>query len=216
MPEITSDLYGTFQHPEIVVTMPSGLEFGATNILSYFEDEVRRGTVFKAGETVQVGWMLLMLKENEAGELEVWEPRFSEIPIVWERGAKRTYRQLIVQKSVAEELEVEPRFPSLDQSAVVLPDFMTSVNFQMLRESPAGTDSGWLFTTEENESENGRLISLFEAACKRPEIIPFLALPPDSSVTRKNGNVEVSLGDRTIRSESNEFLRRLETSDLIA
>src|ERR1700754_1081120 len=144
MTEVKTNFQGLSAHPNVVVSLPSGPAFGAQPILSYFEDAVRQGTVFKAGETVQMGWMLLMLKSTETGELDVWEPRFGEVPIVWERGASKTYRQLIVQKSVAELLGVEPSFPSLRQSGVISPDFIGAKNFQMLREAPNGTDSGWL------------------------------------------------------------------------
>jgi hypothetical protein len=113
----------------IVVSMPSGPEFGASAILSYFEDEVRKGTVFRAGEIVQIGWLMLILKATDASELEVWEPRFGEIPIVWERGASKTYRQLIVQKGVVEQVGAEPSFPSLRQSGVISPDFMGAQDF---------------------------------------------------------------------------------------
>ena len=199
----------------IVVSMPSGPEFGASSILSFFEEEVQRGTVFKAGQTVQIGWMLLMLKSTETGDLDVWEPRFGEIPIVWERGASKTYRQLIVQKSVAEQLGVELSFPSLRQSGVISPDFMGVNNFQMFRETPNGTDSGWLFTTEQNASSDGRLASLFEIASKRPEVIPFLALPASSSAVLKDGHVKVTHGNDEVSSDSSELLRRLPASDLI-
>ncbi|CAB3810096.1 hypothetical protein LMG28688_07150 [Paraburkholderia caffeinitolerans] len=215
MTEMKSNFQGKHGHPDIVVSMPSGPDFGAAPILSFFEDAVRQGTVFRAGETVQMGWMMLMLKETESGELDVWEPRFGAVPIVWERGASKTYRQLIVQKSVAEQLCLEPSFPSLRQSGVISPDFMTSSNFQMFRESSAGTSSGWLFTTEENQSTDGRLASLFEIAGKRPEVIPFLAMPASSSVVLKDGKVKISYGKVEVTSDSNELLRRLQASDLI-
>jgi hypothetical protein len=213
--DMKSNLCGQFQHPNIVVSMPPELEFGANSILSYLEEEVGKGKIFRAGETVQMGWMMLMLKSTETGELDVWEPRFGEIPIVWERGASKTYRQLIVQKSVVELLGVEPSFPSLRQSGVISPDFMEAKNIQMFRDPPKGTDSGWLFTTEENTSSDGRLASLFEIASKRPEVIPFLALPASSSAILKDGHVKITLGKVEVSSDSSELLRRLPASDLI-
>ncbi|NML31351.1 immunity protein Imm33 domain-containing protein [Paraburkholderia antibiotica] len=215
MTEVKTNFRGLSAHPNIVVSLPSGPAFGAQPILSYFEDAVRQGTVFKAGETVQMGWMLLMLKSTETGELDIWEPRFGEVSIVWERGASKTYKQLIVQKSVAEQLGVEPSFPSLRQSGVISLDFMGAKNFQMFRETPNGTDSGWLFTTEQNTSSDGRLASLFEIASKRPEVIPFLALPAPSSAVLKDGHVKVTHGNDEISSDSSELLRRLPASDLI-
>lgn len=214
-PCVKTNFQGLVAHPNIVVSLPSGPSGGAHPIIYYFEDEVRKGKVFRAGETIQMGWLMLMLKATDTVELEVWEPRFGEIPIVWERGASKTYRQLIVQKSVAEQLDVEPLFPSLRQSGVISPDFLEAKNFQMFRETPNGTDSGWLFTTEENTSSDGRLASLFEIASKRPEVIPFLALPASSSATLKDGYVKVTHGNDEVSSDSSELLRRLPASDLI-
>lgn len=215
MTEVKTNFQGTAAHPNIVVSLPSGPSFGAHPILSYFEDEVRKGKVFRAGETVQMGWLLLMLKATDAGELEVWEPRFGAIPIVWERGASRTYRQLIVQKSVAELLGVEPSFPSLVQCGVVSPKFKTSRDLLMAREPSTGTDSGWLFATDANESDGGRLVSLFEIASERPEVIPFLALPPSASVVLKDGRVTIRHRNEEVSSDTSELLQRLPASDLI-
>jgi hypothetical protein len=216
MTEVKTNFRGQLKHPDIVVSLPSGPGFGGESILSYFEDATRQGTVFRAGETVQMGWMTLALKATEDGELDVWEPRFGELPIVWERGVSKTYRQLLVQKGVAEQLGVEPSFPSLRQSGVISPDFMASKNFQMFRDPPDGSDSGWLFTTEGNVSSDGRLVSLFEIASKRPEVIPFLALPAGSSVVVKDGLVKIVDGKTEISSDSNELLNRLPASDLIS
>nr|WP_174772063.1 hypothetical protein [Paraburkholderia sp. SG-MS1] len=85
----------------------------------------------------------------------------------------------------------------------------------MFRASPAGTDSGWLFTTEKNVFSDGRLASLFEIASKRPEVIPFLALRAESSVVLKDGLVKISHGKKEVSSDSSELLRRLPASDLI-
>jgi hypothetical protein len=211
-----TNFQGLLAHPNIVVSLPSGPAFGAQPILSYFEDAVKQGTVFKAGETVQMGWMLLMLKSTETGDLDIWEPRFGETPIVWERGASKTYRQLIVQKSVAELLGVEPSFPSLVQSAVVSPMFKTSRELLMSRVPSTGTDSGWLIAADSNESAGGRLVSLFEIASERPEVIPFLALPPSASVVLKDGHITIRHGSEQVSSDTSELLSRLPASDLIA
>ncbi|MBI0328731.1 immunity protein Imm33 domain-containing protein [Burkholderia plantarii] len=215
MTEMKTNFQGTAAHPNIVVSLPSDLSFGAHPILAYLEEEVRKGKVFRAGETVQMGWLMLMFKETDAGELEVWEPCFGAIPIVWERGASKTYRQLIVQKSVAELLSVEPSFPSLVQSVVVSPKFKTSRDLLMAREPSTGTDSGWLFAADASESDGGRLASLFAIASERPEVIPFLALPPSASVVLKDGRVTIRHGNEEVSSDTSDLLRRLPASDLI-
>ncbi|QCU54445.1 hypothetical protein FFM54_36275 [Burkholderia pseudomallei] len=87
-----------YGHPNIVVPMEDDLEFGAQAVLSYFEDQIRQGTIFREGETVQIGWSILMLKAGAGETLEAWEPEFSPMPISWIRGANTTYRHLMMQR----------------------------------------------------------------------------------------------------------------------
>ena len=44
--DMKSNLCGQFQHPNIVVSMPPELEFGANSILSYLEGEVGKERFF--------------------------------------------------------------------------------------------------------------------------------------------------------------------------
>ncbi len=53
--------------------------------------------MFSAEQMVQVGWMLVKLREEGGGPLEVWKPGFHAMPIDWVLGATNTLRQLLVQ-----------------------------------------------------------------------------------------------------------------------
>jgi hypothetical protein len=209
MTNIRWDFRGRYQHPNIVVLVDMNLEFAIAPLQSYFEDQIRRGVVFRAGETVQIGWMIVMLKENSEGDLEVWEPRFGTVPIIWERGVIKTYSQLIIQKTVCEKIGVEPLIPSLMQSAVASPEFTSGRSFRMYRAETAGTDSGWMLTSEGNAGEGGKLISLFEIASNRPEVIPFLALPIGALVVRTDGKIRIEYTGKIVDSDSDDFLRKL-------
>lgn len=209
MTDFKSNFRDRYQHPNIVVSIDANLEFAAPYIQTYFEDQIRNGTKFRAGETVQIGWMIVMLKADTEGDLEIWEPRFGAVPITWARGVSNTYRQLMVQRTVSEQIGVEPLFPSLRQSAVASLDFASGRNFRMYRAESAGTDSGWVLTSDGNDGESGKITSLFEIAGNRPEVLPFLALPIGTSVVRTDGVLRIEYDGKVVDSDSNDFLRRL-------
>ena len=198
MTDFTSNFMDRYQHPNIVVSMDANLEFGAPYIQNYFEDQIQKGTEFRAGETAQIGWMIIMLTADAYGDLEIWEPRFGTAPIEWVRGVSNTYRQLIVQKTVSEQIGVEPSFPSLRQSAVVSPDFFPGQGFRMFRAASEGADSGWVFTANSDDREGGKVCSLFEIGGKRPDVIPFLALPVGASVVCIREEVEIRYGEKQL------------------
>jgi hypothetical protein len=195
------------------VAMDANLEFGVPYIQTYFEDQIRKGTQFREDEIIQMGWMIVMLKADARGDLEIWEPKLGAVPIQWIRGASNTYRQLMVQKTVSEQIDVEPMYPSLRQSAVVSEDFLSSRGIRMFRAASQGTDSGWVFTAESGVQEGGRMCSLFEIAGNRPDVIPFLALPVGVNVECSDGEIAIKFGEKQVDSNSNEFLKRLVTGE---
>lgn len=115
----------------------------------------------------------------------------------------------MVQRTVSEQIGVEPLFPSLSQSAVASLEFTSGGSFRMYRAETTGTDSGWMLTSEDNAGEGGKLTSLFEIAGNRPEVIPFLALPVGASVVRTGEKVRVEFDGEVVDSDSNDFLGRL-------
>jgi hypothetical protein len=197
-------------HPNVVVWLDGAFDVGADWILGYFESEVRRGVVFHPGETVQIGWMIVMLKADELGDLEIWEPRFDSMPIKWARGANSTSRHLTLQQEVCAQVGVEPDYPSLRQSGIVAADFLHNTDgFHMVREIPGGTDSGWILRRLDSKESDARHCSLFEISISHSAIIPFIALPAGSSVTHSKSKIEISCGQKNISSDSNQFLSKI-------
>lgn len=199
-------------HPEFCVSLPDLVPLDADWLLNYFASAVQSGERFAAGETVQIGWMLVMLRSGGAGDLEVWEPRFDAFPIQWTQGATNTLRLLTLQKSVCELFGCEPDFPSLLQIGVASTDFLVGgETFSMSRETPSENQSGWFFATLDGEvtEENGELQSLFQIALGRTAILPFLALPPDTVVVKTKDTIEVTVGDQTRSSRDTPLLQKL-------
>lgn len=175
-------------------------------LLNYFEAEVFNGRIFLAGQTVQVGWMVNLIRGGR-DTLEVWEPRFDSMPIQWERQADNTLRHLVLQTGV---LECRARFPSLRQAAVIAPGFLTNTGtFSLSRDEPSENDSGWVFKEQDYFGSEGEYRSLFEVSIHHAHIIPFLALPAGTRITTSLGAVEVEWNGRRASSESNIFLHQL-------
>lgn len=198
-----------YQHPDVVVSLDASLAFAAPSIQTYFEDRIRQGARFHAGETVQFGWMIVLLKANGRDDLEIWEPRLGTVPIEWVRGISETYRQLMVQKAVCDQLGVDPVFPSIRQSAVVFADFAASQRLRMHRAGMTDTESGWMLASDETGEDTGPLASLFEIASKRPDVIPFFALPVGASAVLASDKTQIELDGTVVDSDSKDFLRRL-------
>lgn len=76
-----SDSGGKYRHPELIVAINDDLNMDVNFLFEYLASEVRRGVRFGAGQTVQVGWMILMLKANRQGGLELWQPDFQSMSI---------------------------------------------------------------------------------------------------------------------------------------
>lgn len=208
MIEHRTNLRQRFDHPNIVAATSPELGLGFEWILSYFENEIAGGVIFKDKQLVQIGWTLVTLRQNSRGELEVWEPSFDSVPINWTRGASTTIRHLMLQRETCTQLGVDPEFPALNQSGVVSADFFGSNAFRMEREQcDVSTDSGWLF--KGTEPMGGKHCSLFEIAVARSEVIAFLALPAGASVVYEKLGVEIFFRDRKISSATNSFLARI-------
>lgn len=201
-----------FAHQEIVVPLDEQSGIEPKWLVDFFEDAVAKGRRFSANETVQIGWMLVMLKENESHELEIWEPQFDSIPVKWILGANNTMRHLVLQKSTADLLRVEPEFPSLRQAGLASRAFLTAqdnTDFCLIRQSPDGNDSGWRFDVPLNSGDSSELRSLFELSFHRTGIVPFLALPNGTTVVKKGDQITVSWKGTTVDSSQNKFLHDL-------
>lgn len=177
-------------------------------LVSYFESETLNGTLFEAGQTVQLGWAVLLLRPAAEG-LEVFEPDFKSLPIQWQAGVNSTIRQLFLQRSICDLFPCAPEFVSLMNAGFQVEDFPTSPDFSMSREAPDGAKSGWWFMPSEPSSNDVQLHSLYQLALTKPAIIPFLALPPGSAVRVQPGHIHVSMGGQALTSDSNELLHQL-------
>lgn len=200
-------------HPDVVVAFEPGFQDDAVWLLDHLESQIRQGKKFGADSTLRVGWSLVTLMDNGRGALDVWEPKLDQIPIVWTPGIANTFRVLNIQLEVCKQLGADPDFASLQQSGDVSPSFLAQPDaFRMAREQGEGSYSGWSFFEDGDVDPIENLSSLFEVGINRPGTIPFMALPAGASVFATPGGIEISLAGRTISSDDNALLAKLQAS----
>lgn len=148
-------------------------------VVSYFEDQIKKGVRFLPGQVVGLGWTLLLLQQRERN-LELLEPDFRSMPIAWREGLNITIRHLFMQRAICELFNCEPQYPSIRHAATTFAGFLTSSSYTMSRSEPADSDSGWRFADKDRERGDGGYFSLYEIALRRSEVVPYLALPSSS------------------------------------
>ncbi len=175
-------------HPEFriaydpaVVTVAADAEW----LLGWLQDTVAEGTEYRVGQKCQIGWVVTDVRQHESGDLTLWEPDMRSLPVEWVEGVTYCLAHLRAQKDVVESvLPAEDLFvPSLRQSAIICTRFGPDGGVVMERTQPDGTDSGWFCGCREDGHDHNvvtelRRVSLYEAAIRAPQIVPYLALPP--------------------------------------
>lgn len=200
---------GAHDQADVIIALQPGAPEPRA-LISYFEDAVDAGARFAAGETVQYGWALLLLQADTDGALSLWEPDFKSMPIAWSRGCGQALRHAALQHAVCEIVRVEPAISSLRQPAVVSAGFPTAMDgFVMSREPDDGGGSGWLLRELEPPDHDATLMSLYQAAIAQPRIIPFLALPPGTTVTYAGRTLIIAGTGFEATSATSDLLRSL-------
>jgi hypothetical protein len=207
MSEHRAVLRANYGHPDIIAWVDKSFDASAAWLPDYFIEQVRSGVRFAEGQTIQVGWTTLKLAANSGGDLVVLEPDLVAMPVRWVEGASRCMRFLVLQRAICEEFGVEPDFPSLRQPASAPDPFAGANNFTMTRLENEASQSGWVF--QQGTDAALRMVSLYEAALSNRAIIPFLALPSGSVVSREGNMYSVSAGGRHASSLSSDLLAKL-------
>ncbi|WP_423392497.1 immunity protein Imm33 domain-containing protein [Burkholderia sp. LMG 21824] len=197
------------KHPNFIVSASGDYDQILHSLFEHLESEIRSGKRFDAGQTIQFGWMVLMLNANGQGDLEIWEPDFSSMPINWEFSLDKALRDMYLQRELCAQAGLAPEFPSLLQRGIVSPVFVPNTGFVMSREAQQDGDSGWFFLGREDQRDKGKYCSLFEISITAPWIVPFLALPPEVIVKCDLSSIEIKTKNGIISSNNNEILRKL-------
>jgi hypothetical protein len=201
-------------HAEFSISYDSGqiVNEDAIWLISYLENAVISGTVFRVGETIQIGWMVNEIAKQADG-LTLLEPDFSGVPITWRKSVDTTLAHLRLQKSVAESVALGVQMPSICESAIVCERFPDSKQLLLTRDEPQGNDSGWFLGCSDSSHDHNnpkvlRRISLYEAVTKRRDVVEYIALP--SGIRIVTGSPpQISLKDQVLQIVADSYLDRL-------
>jgi hypothetical protein len=116
-----------FGHPEFRLTVDerSVLDVDVQWARQLFEDWVAGGSRFSPGQTVQLGWSLLLVRSNPDETLSLLEPDFASRPISWVDSITRSLQHLRIHKDTCESFFKPERLacPSLKHSCIVCSRF---------------------------------------------------------------------------------------------
>ena len=176
-------------HPEFVLDCDDGIAFMLPFLLEWLEGSVTAGTVFRAGQTMQMGWSTLKVEPREDGSLTLSEPDLSGVPDQRQPGVSLTLLALYRQKGAVDSFDpaLSPAFPSMNQSALCCDAFPETPALTLSRVAADAQSSGWFFgcSREDHDHRNAENLwkaPLYELACQRPAVIEFLAMPVGSLI----------------------------------
>jgi len=200
----------------------SALDIDVKAFVRNLEGQILRGTEYKIGQLIQIGWAMVKIEMGNGSKLALWEPDFMEMPARFVPGVTNTFRHLRLQKSVLESLGLEDRmlFPSMLENGIKCSRHEDSVDFVMDRAEPTKTDSGWFFGCDDNTHDHNNPVnlhraSLYELAHAKADCIPFLALPPGTLLLKRGKSLEVFLSKQRLPIKKDSYLdRKLRTSEI--
>ena len=182
-------------HPEFVFHCDahSVPESDVQWLINFLETAVARGEIFRDGETIQIGWSIVRVSHMDDGCLDIFEPDMIHMPAQFVDSVTNTLRQLRAHKDTTESCLTnwQPVFPSIRDAIAVPARYAELPNVRLVREAPEGHWSGWaLYDVESTKAqpEKHQAISLYELACRRPDLIMYLALPPGATVLLRTGD----------------------------
>lgn len=207
-----------FNHPEFQIQV-SSKAVPAADIawfLAGLEKRVAEGERFKGGETMQVGWVLIMLQAAPGGVLRIMEPDMKSVPVKFVDSLDNTLKQLRSQRDTVESFtpSIPLSFPSLRQSVVVHRDYKTTRRVLLSRYEPEELDSGWWLSDLNDESgardpTHFTKISLYQLAVDRPDLVKFFAVPPGLQVIVDHGRIGVLKEGKELRQVPGSFVSEL-------
>jgi len=112
------------------------------------------------------------------GRLILAEPDMTSFPINFIPTMNATFKYLRQHKDVVESVNTEMMFPGITEALSVHKDYINSDALTLERHEPEGSLSGWKVSVEDDFDESKHsLVSLYQMALDRPDLIKYLALP---------------------------------------
>lgn len=219
MKTLASKTCQEYGHPEIAVDYDPAVvvEADVAHLLSGLEAMVAGGTRFEANQSIAFGWSLAWFVHRPDGRLGFEEPDFRSMPVKRVSGLTATIRDLRLQRDIVASVlpDGSAQFPSLRQSCIVCGEVSATDGLVMVRAAPAEMDSGWFIGCQRQEHrhdviENLERISLYEAVVhRRLPIVPWLALPEGSLVSRGDPGLAIQFNGEPLTVKPESLLQRM-------
>jgi hypothetical protein len=213
---IVTDTCRRHGHPEFVLEADEAHvpAIYLENIAQTLQRMVAQGSVFRPGETFQIGWMLTRVESYGGDRLTLTEPDMKSLPARFIPGISETLRQMMLQLFMLDSvsLRAEIDMPTLRHSLVACTRYADPA-FYLTRSATADpTDSGWFvgcLADDHNHHDPANLtrVSLYEAFLRQPAIQGFLAFPRESLIAiDPRAGVRIYKGERPLQVEPGSFL----------
>lgn len=203
-------------HPEFILTCADDLGSDLAWLCGVLEEMVASGRAFRPGETFQLGWSVLMVRNASAGRLSLWELDHSGVAGRLDCSVTRSLVALRRQKGVLASfgLESQAEIPSLKQTAVRCTRFPSAAERLLSRSEGTSADSGWFFGCtdkghDHDLAENLTGGPLYEMVCANVMVIDFLAMPVGSIILLdQSGRIRRAFGPggAKLRIEAGSYL----------
>ena len=171
-----------YNHPELCFNCDTG-EIPEPNLrwlIQYLETQVAQGICFKNRSTIKLGWMPNRFELMPDGCLHLIEPDFRGLPLEFTDSVTNTLKHLHQQQDIVESCLDAPEidYPDISSAIIVCKSYTYVSNLFLSREPVKTSLSGWFFRDlDDDNQENYTVISLYEFACNRPDLVRFLGLP---------------------------------------
>lgn len=185
------------------------------SMLVGIESMVQTGSVFRAGQTFQYGWMLTLVQELGDGLLTLHEPDMRSMPINFVPGVTETIRHMMLQLFTLDSFAIgreQMDIPTVCQSGIACNRYKIGEGFIMERATPSDdNDSGWFVgcnnsDCDHNDASNLQRLSLFEVFLARPEIRDWVSFPIGTLVQRHGKDLSVYQDGRPLEIVVDSFV----------
>jgi hypothetical protein len=175
---------------------------------------VAQGSVFRPGETFQIGWMLTRVESYGGDRLTLVEPDMKSLPVRFVPGVSETLRQMMLQLFMLDSvsLRAEIDIPTLRQSILACNRYAEPAFYKTSYDTTEPADSGWFVGCladdhDHQQPANLTRVSRYEAFLRQPAIQGFLAFPRDSLIAiDPRAGVRIYKQERELKVEAGSFM----------
>lgn len=194
---ITTTKCSQFKHPEFVLEADEAHvpDVYLKEVVQTLEGMVADGSVFRPGQTVQVGWMVTQVHAHSASHMTLFEPDMRAVPIQWVPGITETLRQMMLQLFMLDSVSLRSQMvmPTVQQSLIACTRYSEADFFMTRSKGNSDRDSGWFIgcldeTHDHNDPANLRCVSLYEAYLHQRGLQGFISFPLETMLVMDQRN----------------------------